>query len=333
MRVPTPRALYEYYQRIPTTDLYFRNPVRHLRGEQRSLPPIRHIRANIYVIGRTGVISRYATVEDLALLEKQGVRQIVYVADDDFEAGAADRSLPERYRARLAEFVATSWPAIVAAAEIIVVSSPLLAGAYGAKARLLTPLWHAPPADTRHFENPKRFEVAHLGSGSHRADLLPLTTEIAKVLGRHPQARLTLFAASDLPPPLTPGDQIRTRRPMPWWAFKRLLPRMRFHLAIYPLADGPFNAARSANKLYEHALAGAASLMSPNAALRVAAGQDLADIFVGGVAGEWRRRIEADIADPQAVRERAERTRAHILATDPAGEATRQWLAILAGES
>ncbi len=59
---------------------------------------------------------------------------------------------------------------------------------------------------------------------------------------------------------------------MPWWLYRRALARMRFHLAIYPLGDTPFNRARSASKLYEHALVGAASLMSPIPALRDAAG-------------------------------------------------------------
>lgn len=333
MTLPTPRALYEYYQRIPTTDLYFRHPIEHLRGGARALPPIRHIVRNAYTIGRTGVISRYATLSDLDRLRRQDIRQIVYIADDDFAAGAADPAMPESYRARLGAFVAECWPAISAAADIVLVSSPRLAATYGAKARLVPPLWHRPPADTEHFGRAGRFEIAHLGTGSHRADLAPFAQPLAELLAANPRARLTLFSGADLPPVLGNREQVRSRRPLPWWAFKRLLPRMRFHLALYPLREGPFNAARSANKLFEHALVGAASLMSPNAALRAAAGDGLGDVFVDGAGEAWRDRIAADIADPGACRDRAERTRSHITATDPAGEAARQWLAILAGET
>ena len=333
MTFPSPRALYEYYRRIPTTDLYFRHPVAHLRRRAHVLPPVRHIVRNVYAIGRTGVISRYATLDDLARLRKQDIRQIVYIADDDFAAGAADPTLPESYRARLAAFAAECWPAISAAADIVIVSSPVLAQSYGPKARLMPPIWHRPPAATEHFERPDRFEIAHLGTGSHRADLAPLAASLAGLLTANPRTRLTLFSGADLPPALKGHKQVRSRRPRPWWAFKRLLPGMRYHLAIYPLRDGAFNAARSANKLYEHALVGAASLMSPNVALRGAAGGSLDDLFIEGAADAWQGRIAADIADPGACRDRAERTHAHITASDPAGEAARQWLAILAGET
>jgi hypothetical protein len=108
---------------------------------------------------------------------------------------------------------------------------------------------------------------------------------------------------------------------------------MCFHLALYPLRDSPFNRGRSANKLFEHALVGAASLMSPIPALRDAAGPAGQAVFVEGGAEEWRRRIEADIADPEACRRRAEATRARIAALDPAGAAADLWLEILAAET
>jgi hypothetical protein len=107
---------------------------------------------------------------------------------------------------------------------------------------------------------------------------------------------------------------------------------MRFHLALYPLADTAFNRARSANKLFEHALVGAASLMSPMPALVEAAG-DLTEIFVAGPASEWRDRIEADLAGRDGIRRRAEATRAQIAMLDPAGKAAQVWLEILSGDT
>jgi hypothetical protein len=334
MIIPTPQALYEYYQRIPTTDLYFRHPIRHLhRREEAQLPPIRHVARNVYMLGRTGIVCRYAALADLDLLKKNGVTQIVYIADDDFAAGAADATLPSAYRARLAGFVEGAWPALRAAANIVLVSNRALAGIYGTKARLVQPIWHHAPADTKHFARPQRIEIVHLGTGSHRADLAPVASALAGILKAHPNARLTLFSGGDLPDKLKNHPQVRSRPALPWWLYKRLLPRMRFHLALYPLRESAFNAARSANKLYEHALVGAASLMSPNPALRDAAGPGLADLFVEGGAEEWRDRTENEIADFAACRRRAERTRAHILAADPLKQTTRQWLDILAGET
>jgi hypothetical protein len=107
---------------------------------------------------------------------------------------------------------------------------------------------------------------------------------------------------------------------------------MRFHLALYPLAPTPFNRARSANKLYEHAIVGAASLMSPNPALEAAAGSAFNDIFVLDGSDEWRARIESSVTDPGALRDRADAVRAHIVAQNPLARAAEAWRKILAAD-
>jgi hypothetical protein len=328
MPFPTPSALYEYYHRIPTTDLYFRQPIRCLREQGQTLPPIRHLGRNIYAIGRTGVICRYATTAELDRLQSEGVRQIVYIADDDFAAGADDADLPAPYRAKLRAFVEGSWPRLKEAADTILVSSPALLSPYGVKARLVEPVWHAAPSDLEHFSAPGRIEIAHLGTGSHAADIASIAPALASVLAIHPHVRLTLVSAAGLPDSLRDHARIRIRRPLPWWAYKRALPRMRFHLALYPLRQNRVNEARSANKLYEHALAGAASLLSRNPALE-AAGNAIAGLFVETRPDAWRERIEEDLANLAACQGRAERTRGHILSRGVANAMAAQWLEIL----
>ena len=106
-----------------------------------------------------------------------------------------------------------------------------------------------------------------------------------------------------------------------------------FHFAIYPLRDAAFNRARSANKLFEHALVGATSLMSPIPALVDAAGSASTGLFVEGGPDEWRARIEVDLADLAAARARAERVGKHISEIDPLGAAAERWLAILSGDT
>jgi hypothetical protein len=183
-----------------------------------------------------------------------------------------------------------------------------------------------------HFDRPATFHIAHLGTGSHASDLGLLGPELINLLDAHPQVQLTLFAAAGRPDAAKTHPRIRVRGAMAWWRYKLVVPRLRFHLAVYPLQESRFNAARSANKLFEHALVGAASLMTPIPALRDAAGDGLADIFVTGNDGDWQARIEADIGAPGTCRERAQRTRAHILASDPLEAGARKWAAILAGE-
>jgi hypothetical protein len=108
---------------------------------------------------------------------------------------------------------------------------------------------------------------------------------------------------------------------------------MRFHLAIYPLAATVFNNARSASKLYEHAIVGAASLMTPNPALRAAAGPEIAASFVEGGTEEWEAKIVECLSEPAATRQRVEAARAHIAATDPLAYSVLQWADLLKSEA
>jgi hypothetical protein len=288
--------------------------------------------ANVYAVGRTGVIVRYGREQDVDRLKLAGVQKIVYIVDDDFAAGAEDARLPARYREKLAAFVRGPWAALRDAADIVIVPGTVLAETYRPKARIVAPAWHRPPAPSQHFARAGPIEMVHLGTGSHTADLAAFAPTIAEVLSAHPQARLTVFSGAHTPSPLKEHRQVQSRPPMSWWRYKRSLPRMRYHLALYPLADTPFNRARSANKLYEHALVGAASLMSPNPALREAAGPRLLDMFVEGGPQDWAGRLEADLSEPHAPRQRAEATRAHIGAANPLADSIRVWRDILVAE-
>lgn len=327
----SPSAIREYFDRIPTTDLYFLNPLAELKRQGARLPSPHRLSKHVYLVGRTGVVVRYGLAQDIDRLRSAGAERNVYIVDDDFAAGAADPSLPEKYREKLAAFAQGDWPALKAAADIVIVPGSVLAEIYGAKARIIPPAWDRPPASTEHFVAPKRIEIVHLGTGSHRGDFASIAAPLDKLLRAHPRARLTLFAGDAAPDVLKNHPQVVSRRPVSWWRYKRALPRLRFHLALYPLAKTPFNAARSANKLYEHALVGAASLMSPNPALRAAAGADLSEIFVEDGA-DWARRIEACLARPDALSTRIEATFARIIASDPLANAARQWRDILAPE-
>ena len=324
-------GLEEYRSRLPTTDLYFLSPLKHLIRQGADVPRPVWLGANAYAVGETGVVSRYGSERDLERLSARGARRLVYIADDDFAAGAIDPGLPQPYRAKLASFAQEAWPTLKTAADVVIVPSPALAEIYGAKALILHPAWARDPAGTSHFERPRRVEIAHLGTGSHGSDLAPLAGPIAALLQANSDTRLTLFATTDPPSELSRHPRVRLRRQMPWWRYKHLLPWMRFHLAIYPLRDSAFNRARSANKLFEHALVGAASLMSPIPALLGATSGASTGVFVEGGPDEWRARIEADLADPAAARARAERVGKHISEIDPLGAAAERWLAILTG--
>lgn len=329
----SPRALREYFDRIPTTDLYLLNPLAELRREGAEISPPRYVAPNVYLIGETGVIVRYGQAKDLDRLQRAGAKRIVYIADDDFVAGGTDPGLPERYRLKLRRFAESDWPTLKAAADIVIVPGAVLAEIYGAKARIVPPAWDRSPASAEHFASTKHIDIVHLGTGSHRGDLALIVEPLAKILDRHLEARLTLFTGVNAPSLLRSHRHVRLRHPLSWWRYKRGLPKLRFHLALYPLAPTAFNAARSANKLYEHALVGAASLMSPNPALRAAAGPEAAARFIDGEAKDWEAQIEAHLARPDAMRQQMKAARAHIHATDPLAYSALQWRDILARET
>jgi hypothetical protein len=334
MTLPVPPRLREYLDRLPTTDLYFLNPLSAWRRtpDGARLPPVRNLAPHVYAVGRTGVIVRYGREEDIDRLKRTGAERIVYIVDDDFAAGAEDARLPARYRKKLAAFARGPWPALCDAADLVIVPGAVLAAIHGAKARVVRPAWHLPPADLDHFGKSGRLEMVHLGTGSHVADLAAIAPALAGVVEAAPHARLTLMCGGQAPAPLAGHAQVRVRRPLSWWRYKLALPRMRYHLALYPLADTAFNRARSANKLYEHALVGAASLMSPTPALREAAGPGLTSLFEEGDASDWADRLKAELAELPALRRRAEATRAYIVAADPLAAAVHAWRDILAAE-
>jgi len=326
-----PFGFREYLARLPTTDLYILNPLAELRRQGARVPATRHLSENIYLVGRTGVIVRYGRAADIGRLRGSGARRIVYVVDDDFHAGAEDASLPEHYRLRLADFARTNWPALKAAADIVIVPGAVLAESYGAQALIVPPAWDSQPASSEHHTAPKYVEIAHLGTGSHRADLDLVAAPLARILDERREARLTLFAGNSAPASLKSHPRVRLKSPLSWWRYKKALPRQRFHLALYPLAPTPFNAARSANKLFEHAIVGAASLMSSNQALRAAAGPDVVRFVEGGPDG-WAEAMDAFLAKPEDMRRHAEAARAHVHATNPLAYAALQWRDILQPE-
>lgn len=328
------RRFGESLRQLPTTDLYFLNPLRAWRqyAPKGVLPPkVRRLAPNVYAVGATGVIVRYGREEDIDRLRRSGARQIVYVVDDDFAAGAADRRLPQRYREKLAAFAEGPWPVVRDTADVVIVPGTVLAHAYGPKARIVPPAWHLPPPPPRQpFTRSGAIELAYFGTGSHLSDLAEFAPAISEALDAHPKARLTLFAGEQAPEALRQHRQVTVRRQLSWWRYRRALPQMRFHLALYPLADTPFNRARSSNKLSEHALTGAASLMSPNPALREAAGSAIPGLFVEGGVETWAERLRHDLSDPEALHDRAEAVRAHLLAAPPLESSIEAWRAILA---
>lgn len=297
-------GLSEIRRRLPTTDLYFLNALESLRCAPRH---ISMAGSHIYKVGSLAVISRYATLSEINALAGSGVSRIVYLADDDFVAGATDHTLPLTYRRRLETFIRVEWPAIKQAADVVLVPSRALVDVYGSRAHRVQPLWHVPPADMAHFKKLSPFRLAFLGTRSHLRDLELVMPALAAALDGHRDLSLTLCLGKSAPPELVVRGRVQSLSPLPWWRYKRVIARQRFHLALYPLRPTKFNNARSANKVFEHAVTGAASLMSRTVALEDLPPDELDSIIVDSSQAAWQERILTALEDRTALRDRAER--------------------------
>ena len=146
---------------------------------------------------------------------------------------------------------------------------------------------------------------------------------------RRPDIRLTSFLGKQAPDSLKGLKNARHREQKSWAAYRRFMAKSRFHLALAPYRETPFNRARSCNKILDHAAYGAAGLYS--------ARPPLADYVTNGADGllladepqQWTRAIEELLAAPDEMQRLA---RAGAQLAQKLGEPARAkafWLNLL----
>lgn len=304
---------------LPSSALYLTNacaPMIARWWDMGAARPIRRLSANSFVThNRWMILIRRDTPAAMTRALRWPGR-LAYVVDDDI-AGAADSpSLPASYRARLDTFDRDWHEPLLARANVILASSDVLAGRLarrlgqqmGAAApaiRRIDPVWHADPAAPTHFADLADgglFTIAHLGTASHGGALARLAPVVADLLARHPLAGFT-YVASASADPLAGVDRCQRVSPRSWPAWRRWLAGQRFHLALYPLQDEPFDRARSSAKLWEHAQTGAVGLYPSGWAPAHLLGEGA--LRAGPDPEEWGAMIEAAIRAGSRLEERA----------------------------
>lgn len=318
-------------QTLPTTDLYFLNSCGRWVNRWWRSGPIRRLGANSFVAGDTFLLIRRDTPR---LMEQalgwQG--RLVYLLDDDIEGAADTPSLPADYRERMTDF-ATLWlDRLLRQADLLVVSCETLKALYGAGTRVsapvvrLDPYWNLPFADVRHHEGlpSKRLEIVHLGTASHAGALAAITPALVDALDRSSRARLTFFGVRGAHPALDGHARARRLEPMRWSRYRRWLPRQRFHLALYPLEDTPFDRARSLNKIIEHAIVGAVGVYPAGWEASAALGD--AAIAAPDDPRCWHDCLMSFMGHVESTAHRARRARADLIPLADPAKQQRFWL-------
>lgn len=314
----------------PTTDLYFLNACRSGLGRYPLLggvsgAPLRRIGANSFLTGHHAVVSRGDAPAVVDAILRDDTLQLTYVIDDDLAAAESDASLPTDYRDRLIALRDGQHRALVARADTIVVCSDHLAERYrscAAEVKVLDPYWSDRLADDWHFAAMQEgglIDVAYLGSVTHGADRAFVFEVMAHLLERNARMRLTLISSKPLGNALDHHARVRRLRPLPWWLYRHSLRRRRYHLALYPMLDTPFNRGRSLNKLIEHAVVGAVGVYSRDwcYADRVTDGET--GFLAENTVDAWVAAVELALADPQKLRRMQGKARAAAtLLNDPA---------------
>lgn len=231
-------------------------------------------------------------------------RRHVYLIDDAIDLDGADAALSRYWRFKLDRVERAAAAAFLPGAAAVVVSSAALermirARAPDAEIHRLDPYWATPFSDLAHHRQGRAFRVAYLGSQVHGPDFAPLAPMLRGFLEDWPEAELIVGGGHG---GLVGHPRARDLGAMGWRDWRRALPTLRPHVALYPLAETPFNAARSLNKLIEHAVVGAAGLYAsiwPGAALAERAGAGRALVSDPGA---WRAALDLMAADREMTR-------------------------------
>jgi hypothetical protein len=286
----------------PTADLYFMNACADLldRGVTRLAP-------TVFASPGARLVMRH----ELGAPRPVGVPaagRLIWFVDDAVAQGVDDATLPALYRRKLRLVERASERRVGASAAVVVVGSAELARRYAPRVetRLIHPYWSEPIAGQEHFEPALRGEgwidIAYLGSTVHRADLAFLWPVIVAVLAAHPRVRFHLAERHRAPAALAGHPRVLRIPGLGWGAYRQGLAGRRFHLALYPLMDTPFNRARSVNKLIEHGVVGAAGLYSQSWDEARRAAEAGAGLNLRNRPDEWRAAIEHLLARPETLR-------------------------------
>ena len=279
------------HKQLPSISLYFTDPLADLigsHGEGTDLP-IQRLSRTVFASGSTAVVVRYAHKRDLAVLRRGRFERVYLLIDDDLESlGTAD-GLPSDYRRRLIGYRNGPYRRLMAMVTDVVAPSADILRSYPHKRTiLLDPAQcHLAPA-LAHHERQRTFDVVFAATRSHLQDICHIAPALAEALRQRPDMRLTTFLNGHAPKMLRHLPNAIHLPMMEWARYRAFVAENRFHAAIAPALDTPFNRARSISRLHDHAAFGAAGLYSRQQPFDGVVTHDNSGLLLSNEPDEWR---------------------------------------------
>jgi hypothetical protein len=197
------------------------------------------------------------------LLEDRRFDRIYLLIDDDLESIELSDGLPKDYRKRLIGYREGPYRRLLEMVTDVVAPSENILKTYARKRSvLLDPAQCHEAAGLMHHSMVRPFDIVFAATRSHIQDLGHIAPALADLLHRRPDARLTTFLNGHAPKVLRNLPNAIHLPNMEWSRYRSYVAENRFHVAIAPALDTPFNRARSISKLHDHAALGAAGVYS-----------------------------------------------------------------------
>lgn len=194
--------------------------------------------------------------------------RIIYLIDDDIAAAAADTTLPETYRERMA-VAAARQARMLALADEVVACSDVLAGQFSeahGNVSVMTPPLISPLPALAHFDRTPASEspwrIGFYGTRAHLIDLEHIAPALVSLQNQRDDSELELMLGEHAPPSLAQLPRTRCLSPLGWKKFRQYQASQRVHIGLAPLLETPFNRGKSLIKFLDIAAMGGVGVYS-----------------------------------------------------------------------
>ena len=287
------------HKHMPSISLYFTDPLSDLIGGFGEHPdrPIQRLSRTVFACGSTAIVVRYAQKKDLQVLRSQPFEKIYLLIDDDLEALDESDGLPSDYRNKLIGYRDGPYRRLMEmVTDVVAPSENILRTYQRQRAKKLDPAQCHQAGALGHHEARKPFDVVFAATRSHLQDINHIAAALAEALRARPELRLTTFLNGHAPRHLRRLPNAIHLPMMEWNRYRAFVAENRFHVAIAPALDTPFNRARSISKLHDHAAFGAAGLYSSQQPFDRIVTHNQSGLLLSNEPAEWRD-VLLDLAD------------------------------------